>query len=77
MNLDSDYNGATRLRNWWGKVKSNFQIIQDWVNTLEDKGVETEYYADKSITTDKLADGAVTTEKNGERCGYNGKNGKQ
>ncbi|MCD8391219.1 MAG: tail fiber protein, partial [Firmicutes bacterium] len=29
MNLDFDFDGTTKLKNWWGQVKSNFQTVQD------------------------------------------------
>lgn len=37
MKLDFNYDGKTKLKDWWGKVKANFQTVQDRFNALDDK----------------------------------------
>ena len=37
MKLDFNYDGKTKLKDWWGKVKANFQTVQDGFNNLDSK----------------------------------------
>ncbi len=67
MNLDFNYDGKTKLKDWWGKVKANFQTLQDGFNehrentTLDhpDKSVKQQHIADKAVGTGQIADYAV------------------
>ena len=63
MAWDNNYNGTTKLKDWWGKVKENFNILKSTsddltgrVDTLEDLIEEVSWspkiYSDTNGNTD-------------------------
>jgi hypothetical protein len=34
MALDNNYNGLTKLKDWWGKVKANFTYLDERISTI-------------------------------------------
>jgi len=34
MALDNNYNGLTKLKDWWGKVKANFTYLDNRISTI-------------------------------------------
>ena len=58
MKLDFNYDGKTKLKDWWGKVKANFQTVQDGFNNLDSK-VDKEIY-DRQAADNVLQDNIDT-----------------
>ena len=60
MNLDFNYDGKTKLKDWWGKVKANFQTVQDGFNNLDSK-------VDEEISNRETADAQLKEEIESEK----------
>lgn len=60
MKLDFNYDGKTKLKDWWGKVKANFHTVQDEFNALDDK-------VSKEITDRQAADAQLKEEIDHEK----------
>lgn len=58
MKLDFNYDGKTKLKDWWGKIKANFQTVQDGFNNLDSK-VDKEIY-DRQAADNVLQDNIDT-----------------
>lgn len=66
MNLNFDFNGLTRLKNWWRIVKENFETIQTAHNDLNTVVTAEKEKLSTEITHRTNADAALSNRINAE-----------